>query len=333
MTIARRLVAGLAAVIVFAGGSMAAEDTMTLGRTLSVDFREGRMQTLWDRMTPQMREALGRIEALEDVRAAVAEQFGAERTLLSEEEGEAQGHRLYLRTAQHEKGAAPLVTRFAFDADGRIAGFFVRPRQQAAESRFFDYRTKTDLRLPFDGEWFVYWGGRTLEENYHAVDAGQRFATDFVVMRDGASHAGDPQALDSYHCWDRVILAPANATVAAVVDGLPDQAIGEADPQHPAGNHVVLDFGDGEYGFLAHLRQGSIEVRQGDTVAAGAEIGRCGNSGNASEPHLHFHLQTTPVLGAGEGLPAAFVDYVANGKAVERGEPVRGEIISPADRD
>jgi len=330
MTITRRLVAAFAAVIVFVGGSMAAEDTMTLGRTLSADFREGRMQPLWDRMTPQMRQALGRIEALEDVRVAVENQFGAERTLLSEEEGEAQGHRLYLRTAQHENGAAPLVTQFAFDADDRIAGFFVRPRQQAAESRFLDYRTRTDLRLPFDGEWFVYWGGRTLEDNYHAIDAGQRFATDFVVMRDGASQEGDPRVLDSYHCWDRPILAPADATVTGVVDGLPDQAIGEADPQHPAGNHVVLDFGGGEYGFLAHMRRNSIEVRTGDRVAAGAKIGRCGNSGNTSEPHLHFHLQTTPVLGDGEGLPGSFTDYVADGKAVERGEPVRGQVVSPA---
>ena len=323
-----RRLAVVAALTLAAGGAIA-EEALTLGRALSEDFRAGRLQALWERMTPQMREALGSAEALGAVRSAVETQFGPEETLLSEEEGKAQGYRLYLRIADHAKEGAPLVTQFAFDGEDRIAGFFVRPQQQAAESRFLDYRTKTALRLPFNGEWHVYWGGRTPQQNYHVIDAGQRFAYDFVVRRNGESHEGDPTAVESYHCWNEPILAPADATVATAVDGLPDQRIGETDPQHPAGNHIVLDFGDGEYGFLAHMRHGSITVQKGDTVAAGAELGRCGNSGNTSEPHLHFHLQNSPALGAGEGLPAFFENYVADGEAVERGEPLKGQMVSP----
>lgn len=52
-----------------------------------------------------------------------------------------------------------------------------------------------------------------------------------------------------------------------------------------------------------------------------------GNSGNTSEPHLHYHLQTTERFGGGEGLPAQFLDYFADGKKVERGEPRRGQTV------
>ena len=34
--------------------------------------------------------------------------------------------------------------------------------------------------------------------------------------------------------------------------------------------------------------------------------------------------------GDGEGLPAFFTRYVGGGRAMARGEPVRGEIVSPA---
>ena len=120
--------------------------------------------------------------------------------------------------------------------------------------------------------------------------------------------------------------------MVTAVSVLPDQAIGSSDPAHPAGNHVVLDFGNGEFGFLAHMRSGSLKVKAGDKVEAGQEVGRCGNSGNTSEPHLHFHLQTTPNLAEGEGLPARFVDYMADGKSVESGEPEQGQAIEPDKR-
>ncbi|MCE7033233.1 M23 family metallopeptidase, partial [Lysobacter sp. GX 14042] len=76
-----------------------------------------------------------------------------------------------------------------------------------------------------------------------------------------------------------------------------------------------------------HLRQDSVAVEAGQQVAAGDELGRCGNSGNTSEPHLHFHLQDSPVFGEGLGLPAFFNDYTADGEAVERGEPVQGQVV------
>lgn len=82
--------------------------------------------------------------------------------------------------------------------------------------------------------------------------------------------------------------------------------------------------------FLCHFQNGSIKVKAGDRVTRGQPLGLCGNSGNSSEPHLHIHLQTTPKFGAAKGLPLQFEHYEADGKAVDRGEPTKGQQIRDA---
>ena len=315
--------------LVLAQPARADEAVLSTGREDTGRFHKGDIEAVWDRMNGEMRRALGSRDALSALREAVKTGFGIEETVLSEAAERQSGYRIYLRFARHAGNPVSLVTQWTYDGAGEIAGFFVRPVQPPAQSRFLDYETRADLRLPFDGAWQVFWGGRTVEQNYHAADHGQRFALDFIVVRDGSTHAGEGRVPEDYHCWDKPILAPAAGTVAAVVDGLPDVAIGETDTANPAGNHVVLDLGNDEYAFLAHLRQGSVTVAEGETVTGGQEVGRCGNSGNTSEPHLHFHLQTTPLLGEGEGLPAFFNAYLADGEPVTRGEPARGQTVEP----
>ena len=256
--------------------------------------------------------------------------FGDEGAILTERTDAQAGYDVYTRVSQWTSNSTPLELVIFFDDAERIAGFVIRPQPVAAQNQFLDYKTKATLRLPVEGDWYVYWGGRDIEENYHAVDVGQRFAVDLLVMRNGQSHSGDPSRLESYHCWGRSIFAPAEGVVVRAVDGLPDQTIGAADPSNPAGNHVVIDFGNEEYGFLAHLRQGSVRVDKGDVVSIGQEIGLCGNSGNTTEPHLHFHMQTSPTLGQGAGLPMQFTNYQSDGVPISRGEPRRGETIQPA---
>jgi murein DD-endopeptidase MepM/ murein hydrolase activator NlpD len=321
----------LAAILLVASitGSPAQDAVLSEGRERSEAFLQRDFRSTWEAMTPEMREALGSLDALSKFRDELERTYGAESEILDEEVRRVDGHDIYLRTARWRKAEAPLLMQWAFDETGKVAGFFVRPAPVPAESRFPDYRTKASLRLPFEGEWFVFWGGRTLEQNYHVSDKAQRSALDFVVMEDGSSHRGDPADLGSYFCWDRPVLAPADGAVAVAVDGLPDQPIGKSDPQNPAGNHVVLDLGHSEFAFLAHLKEGSVMVEEGEAVTQGDVLGRCGNSGNTSEPHLHFHLQTTPDLATGEGLPAQFEDYVADGVPVERGEAVKGQIVAP----
>ncbi|MEU3303093.1 M23 family metallopeptidase [Streptomyces sp. NPDC006678] len=69
------------------------------------------------------------------------------------------------------------------------------------------------------------------------------------------------------------------------------------------GNHLVLDLGDGTYAAYAHLRRGSLAVREGERVRAGQLVARCGNSGNSTEPHLHFQLMDGPDPEAATGVP------------------------------
>jgi murein DD-endopeptidase MepM/ murein hydrolase activator NlpD len=69
---------------------------------------------------------------------------------------------------------------------------------------------------------------------------------------------------------------------------------------------VVLDLGGGVYAALAHLRRGSLRVRPGDRVAAGQQLAECGNSGNSTEPHLHFQLMDHPSVLLAAGLPLRF---------------------------
>lgn len=63
------------------------------------------------------------------------------------------------------------------------------------------------------------------------------------------------------------------------------------------GQQLLLQVGDGQYAFYAHLSR--IDVAEGQKVAKGQALGLTGNSGNAeglddTEDHLHFEARTVP---------------------------------------
>jgi murein DD-endopeptidase MepM/ murein hydrolase activator NlpD len=106
--------------------------------------------------------------------------------------------------------------------------------------------------------------------------------------------------------------------VTEVKDGIPANVPNErAEPitlENVGGNHVVLDIGNGNYAFYAHLQANSLRVKLGDKVRRGQVLGLVGNTGNSSEPHLHFHISNaTSPLGA-EGLPYAFPSFEIEGR-------------------
>jgi hypothetical protein len=309
--------------------AFADEDAMELGQRYTTHFFHGDHGAIWQQMTDEMRAAMGGEPALADFRQRVAAGAGAEVRIIRESVRQQADTRTYLRYSLFDKSQVPVLVAWSFDADDRIAGFEIRPEPQPVATSYLDYQTKAYLRLPFDGEWFVFWGGRSIEQNYHAAVSDQRFAYDFVVLRDGSSHRGDGRRESDYFCWGKPVLAPAKARVLTVERLLADNPPGVMDAANPAGNHVILDLGDGEYALLAHLKANSISVEKGDDIEPGQHLGECGNSGNTSEPHLHFHLQDHPEFGRGSGLPAYFRDYTADGEHVERGEPVQGQTITP----
>ena len=80
------------------------------------------------------------------------------------------------------------------------------------------------------------------------------------------------------------------------------------------GNHVILNIGEGVYAFYAHLQPGSIKVKVGDNVRRGQALGLVGNSGNSTEPHLHFHLSDANSPLGGEGVPYAYAAFEVEGR-------------------
>jgi hypothetical protein len=149
----------------------------------------------------------------------------------------------------------------------------------------------------------------------------QRFAIDYVKMdENGRRFTGDSLKNENYYAEGVDALAVADAIVTSVKDGIPENIPGPASRAVPitletvGGNFVILDIGQGRYAFYAHLKPGSLRVRPGDRVRRGQVIGLVGNSGNSTEPHLHFHLMDgTSVLGS-EGIPYAHEAFDLVGK-------------------
>ncbi len=133
-------------------------------------------------------------------------------------------------------------------------------------------------------------------------------------MGDGtSSHRGDGTKFEDFYAYGADILAAADGKVVAVkTDVVEDattlrqpgetaDAYGERsgayqmqlvtnDIRAIAGNHILIDHGNGEFSMYAHLKPGSLTVQVGDQVKAGQVIAKLGSSGNSTEPHLHFQV-------------------------------------------
>jgi murein DD-endopeptidase MepM/ murein hydrolase activator NlpD len=144
----------------------------------------------------------------------------------------------------------------------------------------------------------------------------QRFGIDWIQLRpDGSRHEGDPKDNKNYRAYGNDALAVGDGIVSAVKDGIPENVPGATSRAVPitmdtiGGNHVIVNLGDGVYAFYAHLQPGSIKVAIGDKVRRGQVLGLVGNSGNSTEPHLHFHLSDANSPLGCEGLPYAFTAF------------------------
>jgi murein DD-endopeptidase MepM/ murein hydrolase activator NlpD len=241
----------------------------------------------------------------------------------------APGTTVYIAKVRLTQAPQTFSFEAVFDPSGQLLDYALRSDAIEAATPYLDYVPKAGLRLPFDGHWTVVWGGRTLADNYHAELAQQRFAYDLLVKQDGVTHRGAGDDNRDYFAFDQPVLAAAEGTVVEAVDGIADNRPGEMNTVQVIGNHVVLDHGQGEFSLYAHLRQGSLQVRVGDHLAAGAELGRCGNSGHSSEPHLHFQLQDSGNFDTTRSLPAPFSHLQVDGHSVEKAELIRGQVVSP----
>ncbi len=147
------------------------------------------------------------------------------------------------------------------------------------------------LDSPFHQECLIFNGGPTPLLNHHFGIPSQRHALDITIARNGLILQGPPKDFSSYPAWDQLLYAPEAGTVKRVIQDRPDQSLGTADSKAIEGNCVVIQIADQRYLMMAHLRQGSVLVKEGDSVNRGQPIARCGNSGNTSDPHLHLQVQ------------------------------------------
>ena len=136
----------------------------------------------------------------------------------------------------------------------------------------------------------------------------QRYAVDWEQLTaGGAIYSGPREKLESYAIYGQPALAVADAIVASVTDGAPEQTPGQyptnISPAAADGNSVILDLGQHRYALYAHLQPGSIKVRPGDHVRLGQQLGLVGDSGNSVVPHLHFQVSNRPSSMASNGLP------------------------------
>lgn len=136
----------------------------------------------------------------------------------------------------------------------------------------------------------------------------QRFAIDWMKMdENGRVLNGDVKDVNNFPSYGAEVLAIADGTVLATRNDLPDQVPG-ALPKNTTlenllGNHVILQLDDSKvFALYGHLQKDSVTVKLGDKVKRGKVLGKLGNTGNSSGPHLHLHLMSGPSLGS-NGLP------------------------------
>ena len=190
------------------------------------------------------------------------------------------------------------------------------------------------VEFPLRGEWCAINTPAHRIPSHGTDYFGQRYAYDFarpapsgITFHDGSvlRHLTTGVPASAFLCWDEPVYCAFDGRVLLAGDGWSDRthvsvpwelirgsflARGSrgTDYRPLAGNFVIIQ-GEPGVALYAHLRRGSIRVRQDQTVSAGEELGNVGNSGNSTMPHLHFHLMDGPDPLTAAGLPCSFRAY------------------------
>lgn len=182
------------------------------------------------------------------------------------------------------------------------------------------------VNFPLKEQTVVGWGGHHVTDNLpHAIWSSERWAYDLVME----PYNMNSDQNEDYGIWNKIIHSPVSGVVIAAYDDEDDITPGSEDFQSLEGNYVYIHIEEtSTYLLLNHLKKDSALVEVGDKVKSGDSLGRVGNSGSSSEPHLHIHHQRQnptktvhPVLA--EGLPLFFKDINVSSM------PRKGDMITP----
>ncbi|MFK3985551.1 M23 family metallopeptidase [Micromonospora sp. NPDC050397] len=244
--------------------------------------------------------------------------------------------------------ADPLVpygVTFVPAAAAIVIGLLVNRRGGADPS---GSRPAVEVGPPVTGRWTALNSPADKVPSHGTHGYGQTYAIDVVAEPVGGGRPPFrwlwPVARPNrdFPAFDAPVLAVADATVVHASGGQRDHLSRNSGPalaylmlaeasvrdmagaRRMVGNHIVLDLGEGTYAAYAHLRRGSLQVGAGDTVREGQVLARCGNSGNSTEPHVHFQLMDHPDLDVARGIPFTWrgVGVPAGGEAFVAGEAV-----------
>jgi hypothetical protein len=200
-----------------------------------------------------------------------------------------------------------------------------------------------DLAYPFQGRWLTQNSPADRVPSHGTTVMATAFAIDFVPVDEAGRTAPitlgsllRPESAERFPGFGRPILAPVQGTVVRVYDSAPDHrafrgmpSVGYALTQRRrfaagwvelAGNHVMIETRAGPVVAVCHLQRGSLQVQLGQSVRVGETLGRCGNSGNTTEPHVHLQaMDCSDVLHA-SAEPITFGGHL----------PRNGDIIDAA---
>lgn len=306
--------------------------SLSQGRSMAKQLAEGQPSEIWREAAPPLRAQFKTQQAFAAFVARLRKMGDVVR-VIAETMGPKDGYTLYRRTVAVSNWARGFEVEMLLDQAGHLASVSAAPAAKEAPTIYGRYVTQTRLRLPFEGTWYVLWGGRRYEDNLHTPVPDMRFALDLLVAPNGTgggSCKSPCRANDDYYAWSQPVRAPADGTVVRLEDGVVDNEPNQPRGGNIFGNYVVVDHGNGEYSLLGHLQKGSAAVQVGDRVTAGQQLARVGSSGMSTEPHIHYQLMDEPDYQVAHGLPAQFTTYTANDRVVRRGEPARTEQISQA---
>ncbi|MEK7339475.1 MAG: M23 family metallopeptidase [Verrucomicrobiota bacterium] len=175
------------------------------------------------------------------------------------------------------------------------------------------YSNPVELAFPLkEGDFYTAHAGTNEAVNHHCSIPAQKYAMDIIRINALGFRANkwSPKNLNDFCIFGSSLYSPCDGTIIESLDQCEDLEPMVMDEKNPAGNYLAIHKSESEIiVILAHLMKGSLLVKKGDMVKKGQPIGRVGNSGHTSEPHLHIHAvlnHTGDFLFKGEGVPITF---------------------------
>ncbi|MBK8522605.1 MAG: peptidoglycan DD-metalloendopeptidase family protein [Ferruginibacter sp.] len=219
-----------------------------------------------------------------------------------------------------------LALNISLDKSSKINGLFINQYVDDSQPKLL--RNTTKLILPFKDEWTVFWGGDTKELNYHVSTPAQKNAFDIIITdAKGSSYKTDGKTNEDYYAFGKELIAPCDGEIVLVVDGVKDNVPGQMNSFNVGGNMVIIKTANNEYLVFCHFKHQSIKVKEGQKIKQGDLLGLCGNTGNSSEAHLHFHIQNIEDLNTATGAKCYFEKIFVNGQVKQDYSPVKNDKI------